>query len=786
MNIKKTWIGYIIWGIFGIVLFANIGISGVAIERASEGTDFLVPAFIMFGSVIGAAVLIIVLFKLFMQFLYPRINHSDSVGESSENSFVEIMCLVLCMFIVLLIKVITVISTGGIVDESNSYFLRASNGLDFSYFSTLANGMVVYGKFISMILSLFGEKAMAIYIAQSVLQLISSVLLFVGLRTYFGKLAGWIGFLIMSFAPGNFLSIKEIDAGFLYAFVISLFLFVLLFFAKERKSYASSPVPCYIGMVLCGILCGFLCYMDISGFLFVILGSGISLFSRDNDEDDNGSAVKPVVRFVVFLLTSIIAFIIILFFATDDSAIGTEMFLNYFKQLIRIEGLDFNLLSPNAGNWDCLALLIPGLIWLISYFKSENDNATVFAIGISGLTILTFLTINEFTYQPAVNILWACLASVGIYELVPLVTAKEGAQVRKLSREERKREREWKRSVAAGEKSIRLDAEALKTQESFVGGTSSFDEKKNYGIGRKAGEEVPDSNTELNVAQKAQPKAESNEVAKEPIENIVPPPVATPVNKPSKPVVVERPPVVDHSTKPLPPLPKPVEKKETSHSNEPRTDSTEGNNFGIEKNLHDNEILQNTVVKKMSPARRGFRTPSKSTFSPEELERIRLHTNGEFAYRSPDEKKLDPQNRVNVIDIPAPAVSETKTTAEVEKPEASLTEQISEKPDAKEREAVGTIEKNFPTEPLANENINSKPAEEVTSLPNAALPVPPVVPVPNTQTETADVRKPKLIRNPLPVPKPHVAKELNFDYNPTPAEMDFDLKDLSGKDYFDI
>ena len=71
MNIKKTWIGYIIWGIFGIVLFANIGISGVAIERASEGTDFLVPAFIMFGSVIGAAVLIIVLFKLLSIFTHP-------------------------------------------------------------------------------------------------------------------------------------------------------------------------------------------------------------------------------------------------------------------------------------------------------------------------------------------------------------------------------------------------------------------------------------------------------------------------------------------------------------------------------------------------------------------------------------------------------------------------------------------------------------------------------------------------------------------------------------------
>ena len=47
-------------------------------------------------------------------------------------------------------------------------------------------------------------------------------------------------------------------------------------------------------------------------------------------------------------------------------------------------------------------------------------------------------------------------------------------------------------------------------------------------------------------------------------------------------------------------------------------------------------------------------------------------------------------------------------------------------------------------------------------------------------------RKPKMIRNPLPGPKPHVAKELNYDYNPKPSEMEFDIVDLKGKDFFDL
>lgn len=50
----------------------------------------------------------------------------------------------------------------------------------------------------------------------------------------------------------------------------------------------------------------------------------------------------------------------------------------------------------------------------------------------------------------------------------------------------------------------------------------------------------------------------------------------------------------------------------------------------------------------------------------------------------------------------------------------------------------------------------------------------------NTNTQT------KLIKNPLPQPKPHVPKEMNYDYIPKPNEMDYDLKDMRGKEYYDI
>jgi len=42
------------------------------------------------------------------------------------------------------------------------------------------------------------------------------------------------------------------------------------------------------------------------------------------------------------------------------------------------------------------------------------------------------------------------------------------------------------------------------------------------------------------------------------------------------------------------------------------------------------------------------------------------------------------------------------------------------------------------------------------------------------------------IKNPLPGPKPHVARELTYDYDFKDEDLDFDITDLKGKDYYDI
>ena len=54
------------------------------------------------------------------------------------------------------------------------------------------------------------------------------------------------------------------------------------------------------------------------------------------------------------------------------------------------------------------------------------------------------------------------------------------------------------------------------------------------------------------------------------------------------------------------------------------------------------------------------------------------------------------------------------------------------------------------------------------------------------EPEKAKAHPAEPIKNPLPVPKKHVAKDMEFDIEVPLSDMHFDVVDMSGIDFFDI
>ena len=129
----------------------------------------------------------------------------------------------------------------------------------------------------------------------------------------------------------------------------------------------------------------------------------------------------------------------------------------------------------------------------------------------------------------------------------------------------------------------------------------------------------------------------------------------------------------------------------------------------------------------------------------------------------------------------APAATEEAAVVTAEDEQEKAEEPVAEvKPEeAKEEKTVAeeipAVENTVSAESETEESTEKEGAGE-GGLIIAEAPVP----------VTGEEEEPKLIENPLPTPKKHVPKEMDFDLEPDADQLHFDVVDMKGKDFFDI
>lgn len=745
MRIQKTWVGYIVWGLFSIVLFSNIGFSAVKlVESGASPYSNLITILMVFAINVFGAVLLIALYQLFMRYLYSKI-FSEQQEASEEKSFIEIIIFGFCIFIAIFLRVIVMVAVGSELSGDDTYYRIGIGDLSMSVLNAESNGAILYSKLLKMLFGLFGEKFRAGLILQSLLQIASIIFTFFATRKAFGKVLSWIVFLCMCFLPGNFMAVGAINPALFFIFFLSLFFWILVLSVKEDYVQPSMQLIHCISFILLGVFSAFLTFFDISGLVTFVLGIVFLLSNGKGDEYNNSIEQKPFVRILLFVVSFVVGLAGMIFFVSQNEVIGFDAFFSYISQFIPSGMPDFNILTPSATLWDCMIPLFFGTVWFYSYIKNTNANAIPFVFCICIVFFFRLLKLDAFTYEPLYNYLWSVLTGLGICSLPSFVLESAELEKGRKERAARKELREQKRSMEAGEKSIQLDNISSKQKKSLASSVDGEGTQKSYGIGRK----VSDSQDTLQTTEH-EAQDENRNKKEEKIHTVTK--VATV-------------PVLPKDIIPVQNTVKTQAKVTTMNDNQTNTTTSveKTKEESVVKKIEDNPIVQTTVVKHSAPMRRGYRTPSKSTFSPEELERIRQHTNGEFAYHSKEEmmqtsdKAKETVLRNNFINV----IPDSRTSQPENVPSKET-----------ETAEVNTPSVSSPSEP-------STPVSSASGSMSSEDKASTVKPV-----ATAD--KPKLIRNPLPGPKPHVPRELNFDYELKESEMDYDIKDLSGKDYFDI
>ncbi len=69
--------------------------------------------------------------------------------------------------------------------------------------------------------------------------------------------------------------------------------------------------------------------------------------------------------------------------------------------------------------------------------------------------------------------------------------------------------------------------------------------------------------------------------------------------------------------------------------------------------------------------------------------------------------------------------------------------------------------------------------EKIEEINASAAPIPAVA----APVAAAPAKKPRFIENPLPLPKKHVKREMDYDYEVAEAEMHYDVETAEGDDF---
>lgn len=727
MKLQRTWLGYIIWGLFSIILFSNIGFSAFTLTQSgTSDLGFFVTLGIVISVIFPGAFLIILSYRLFMRFLYSKIFSQEDDG--GEHVFVEYIFLGLATFFAIFLRLMILIQTDELPLDADYYINLALSGSWHLSLNNATNGEVIYINFIHIIFQLLGEKIQLAIIVQMIMQVFACILTFFGVRKAFGKIAGWITFAILAFSPGCINWIIEFNPSFLFVFILEIYFFIL--FCIVRKVNAEKSFFDVLGLIILGLIASFLVYYDTIGIVAIIcaiLYLGCKKVSKDESEKTPNSFSK-ILTYILSFLGGIILFFL---FIEKDNENVLSGFNSYLMQFVPGGEFRFDIPVANGANWDCLVLLLFVFIWFAAFIKEKSDHLLPMAFSVIYLFTIYVLGINKYPLDVIYGYLWAIMAGVGICSIHTFVLNEETVENVKQKRIAKREQRALKRSIEAGEKSIQLNT--FNSENDISTPMPYSNDKKSYGIGKKTTDVSLDNTQETLSGSK---QHELYETSKEisltkdyekktsvMTENVS---TETAYNSSNKTMVAT-----------VPTLPK-----------------TEDSHFVSERDIlppqfHselDNRTDKVEVIKSSSPIRRGYRTPSKSTFSPEQLEQIRQHTKGEFDYHSREEMQ-------HISDVNASNTELRKDFIHV----------------IDENKIQTKIEPDKDVDRALNE-IDAFNRGEITSK--------------ITVSEQNPI--PKLIKNPLPGPKPHVPKELSFDYNPKEYEMDFDIIDLSGKDYYDI
>ena len=406
MCFKKNAFSYVCWGLMILFVGAIVSYWGMAAAQLFANGNFLVA--------IGICALFFTVVFLIFQLIGRMLKYTTVLNSQYINSNISlveeliIISLLLVAFYtvrVYLLSVLTV-DTGyfnlAMITETGK--LASANVQGSTYYYC----MLLHGCF-----KMFGNHIIVGIWLQITLQAISTVLFYMAVRTLGGKVAAILFLIIASFSS------SAIDAGLSYSpQMLYLCLFGLVFYLGTiylcKVGNALNTVKMWICTVCLGLAIGFVCYVDVTGLVLLLLAICVCTvkcdfyWSRHRYLHFGGILLSAVVMFLLSVLM--------------DALLCGSKFGNILNAWMTVYGkwsLNIELIAKNYSREFMILPIFIALGIFAFWRRKKEEFFTPYIIMTVGMAVLFFagVTGENMDGNFLLYLLMAALAGISVSEL---------------------------------------------------------------------------------------------------------------------------------------------------------------------------------------------------------------------------------------------------------------------------------------------------------------------------------------------------------------------------------
>ena len=279
---------------------------------------------------------------------------------------------------------------------------------------SLAHGAsYCYAAVLSAVFSFSGNKAAAGLVLQAALQVLSLLLLYLGIRRLAGRAEAFWAVVILAFLPSYTGKIYELEPETFYFFLWTLGIYLIGKCGTEKRKNSSRIV-----FFLAGVYIGIMGFLDRSGWLLFLFAGGLCI-KKAMEENEKETARKETYRdscmaFAFCLLGAAGGMFGCLISDAALSGVPLGSIWSTWLNLFSWRGDTWILSGPESDSAIGAALCFGNMLLAVGFwFHKDLKTEAWILLLLAAATLNTGLS-GPFGYQILLVFAWAALAGFGI------------------------------------------------------------------------------------------------------------------------------------------------------------------------------------------------------------------------------------------------------------------------------------------------------------------------------------------------------------------------------------